>query len=62
MLFKITHLKVFDSLINLKVHEHEKKKWKQDVEEEIHPEDVDPDVLRIRSQPSRFECDESYVV
>ena len=55
------HLKVLDPLIDPQVHDDQDYEGSHDVEEEVHPEDVDPDVVRVGPQPGRPQVDKGQV-
>ena len=44
-------LKLFDLLVGLEVQDDQEQEWAKDLDEQVHPEDVDPDVVRVLPQP-----------
>ena len=44
-------LKLFDLLVGLEVQDDQEQEWAQDLDKQVHPEDVDPDVVRVLPQP-----------
>ena len=52
-------LKLFDLLVGLEVQDDQEQEWAQDLDKQVHPEDVDPDVVRVLPQPReawKFKC------
>ena len=47
-------LKLFDLLVGLEVEDDQEQEGAQDLDEEVHPEDVDADVVRVLPQPRNF--------
>ena len=57
----MVHLEVLDPLVDPEVHDDQDHEGTEDVEEEVHPEDVDSNVVRVRPQRGRPQVDEGQV-